>query len=178
MVRDEYAGGVDTQNRHRLRHRLRRHGQAHMQRGEWAESMSVIGIECVGVIGSYVRRQRSHLGRRYAEYTAARLANVVPVLAAAVVATLGWACLAALPETYATAWACMDVHGTTSTCASERVLVRGGGARGTHGRGGDGDGAQTGAGSGARRAGGAAGARCGADGDAGGRRMQVLVVYL
>ncbi|KAJ7192623.1 hypothetical protein GGX14DRAFT_406149 [Mycena pura] len=120
---------------------------------------------------------RRTLNGSYAEYTAARLANLVPVLAAAVVATLGWAYLAALPETYATAWTCMYCS-TTSTCAGERVLVRGGGARGAHGRGGDGDSAQTGAVGGARRVGGAAGARCSSDRDAGGRRMQVLVVYL
>ncbi|KAJ7752082.1 GroES-like protein [Mycena metata] len=53
------------------------HAEMHMRRGEWAESMPIIGIECVGVIV-------------YAEYTSAPLTNVVPI-PHALVAKIGWA---------------------------------------------------------------------------------------
>ncbi|KAJ7218422.1 GroES-like protein [Mycena pura] len=116
------------------------HAEMHMRRGEWAEYMPIIGIECVGVVVSSVADGASPalapgtpvvtlmggLGRTlngsYAEYTAARLANVVPV-SAAVVAALGWTRLAALPETYATAWTCIARN--LDLRKGERLLVRG-----------------------------------------------------
>ncbi|KAJ7172705.1 GroES-like protein [Mycena filopes] len=118
------------------------HAEMHMRRGEWAESMPIIGIECVGVIvsslpspassgpifdsGTPVITLMGGLGRTingsYAEYTSAPLTNIVPI-PHALVAKLGWARLGALPETYATAWTCLfrnlDVQ------PGERLLIRG-----------------------------------------------------
>ncbi|KAF8212471.1 zinc-containing alcohol dehydrogenase superfamily protein [Mycena galopus ATCC 62051] len=116
------------------------HAEMHMRRGEWAESMPIIGIECVGVIvsslpangdpalepGAPVVTLMGGLGRTidgsYAEYTCAPLTNIVPI-PHALVTKLGWARLSALPETYATAWTCLfrnlDLH------PGERLLIRG-----------------------------------------------------
>ncbi|KAJ7048832.1 GroES-like protein [Mycena amicta] len=119
------------------------HAEMHMRRGEWAESMPIIGIECVGVIvssnptpdsdemqpltpGTPVATLMGGLGRTingtYAEYTSARLNNIVP-LSHSLVQRLGWARLAALPETYATAYTC--VFRNLDLQAGEHLLVRG-----------------------------------------------------
>ncbi|KAJ6513900.1 GroES-like protein [Mycena vitilis] len=114
------------------------HAEIHMRRGEWAEFMPVIGIECVGVIhsslpttaglepGTPVATLMGGLGRTingsYAEYTSAPLTNILPI-PRALVAKLGWARLGALPETYATSWTCLfrnlDIQ------PGERLLIRG-----------------------------------------------------
>lgn len=92
------------------------HAEMHMRRGEWAEAAPVSGIECVGVVdscpggefpvGAKVAALMGGLGRTingsYAEYTRVRAANV-----ALIDADLPWDQLAALPETYATAWTCL-----------------------------------------------------------------------
>ena len=92
------------------------HAEMHMRRGEWAEAAKVIGIECVGLvkscpggefpIGAKVAALMGGLGRTingsYAEYTRARASNV-----ALIESDLPWAELAAIPETYATAWTCL-----------------------------------------------------------------------
>ena len=92
------------------------HAEMHMRRGEWAEAAKVIGIECVGVVkacpggefpvGAKVAALMGGLGRTingsYAEYTLAPASNV-----ALIDADLPWAELAAIPETYATAWTCL-----------------------------------------------------------------------
>jgi NADPH2:quinone reductase len=92
------------------------HAEMHMRRGEWAESVPISGIECVGVVeacpggefpvGAKVAALMGGLGRTisgsYAEYTLAPASNV-----AVIESTLSWAELAALPETYATAWTCL-----------------------------------------------------------------------
>ncbi|KAJ7064023.1 GroES-like protein [Mycena amicta] len=113
------------------------HAEMHMRRGEWAESMPIIGIECVGVVvssipvdaftpGTPVATLMGGLGRTingtYAEYTSARLDNIVP-LSHSLVQRLGWAKLAALPETYATAYTC--VFRNLDLQAGEKLLVRG-----------------------------------------------------
>ena len=88
---------------------------AHAQ-GEWAEIADVSGIECVGVVkscpggefavGTKVAALMGGLGRTingsYAEYTRPPVTNV-----AAIESDLPWADLAAIPETYATAWTCL-----------------------------------------------------------------------
>jgi NADPH:quinone reductase-like Zn-dependent oxidoreductase len=88
----------------------------HMRKGEWAEIADVSGIECVGVVkscpggefavGAKVAALMGGLGRMingsYAEYTRAPVTNV-----AAIESSLSWADLAAIPETYATAWTCL-----------------------------------------------------------------------
>src|SRR5215475_6241067 len=92
------------------------HAETHMRRGEWAEAAPVSGIECVGLvkscpggefsIGAKVAALMGGLGRTingsYAEYTSAPVSNV-----ALIESDLSWAELAAIPETYATAWTCL-----------------------------------------------------------------------
>src|SRR6201987_1693903 len=92
------------------------HAELHMRQGEWAEIADVSGIECVGIIkscpgsefpvGAKVAAMMGGLGRTingsYAEYTRAPVSNV-----ALIDADLPWAELAAIPETYATAWTCL-----------------------------------------------------------------------
>jgi NADPH:quinone reductase len=92
------------------------HAEMHMRRGEWAEAARVSGIECVGIVkscpggefpvGAKVAALMGGLGRTingsYAEYTRARVENV-----ALIESDLPWAELAAIPETYATAWTCL-----------------------------------------------------------------------
>jgi NADPH:quinone reductase len=92
------------------------HAEMHMRRGEWAEAAQVIGIECVGLVkscpggefpvGAKVAALMGGLGRTingsYAEYTRVRASNVAPIES-----DLPWAELAAIPETYATAWTCL-----------------------------------------------------------------------
>lgn len=92
------------------------HAEMHMRRGEWAEAAPVSGIECVGIVkscpggefrvGAKVAALMGGLGRTingsYAEFTRAPASNV-----ALIEADLSWAELAAIPETYATAWTCL-----------------------------------------------------------------------
>jgi NADPH:quinone reductase len=92
------------------------HAEMHMRRGEWAEAAEVSGIECVGLVhacpggefpvGARVAALMGGLGRTingsYAQYTRAPVSNV-----ALIESELPWADLAAIPETYATAWTCL-----------------------------------------------------------------------
>ena len=97
-----------------------------MRRGEWAESVPISGIECVGEVescpggeftpGTPVAAMMGGLGRTipggYAEYTVVRVGNVVPLgevgeAGGKGVMGLSWAELAALPESYVTAWTCL-----------------------------------------------------------------------
>ncbi|SFT29918.1 zinc-binding alcohol dehydrogenase family protein [Methylobacterium sp. yr668] len=92
------------------------HAEVHMRRGEWAEAAPVSGIECVGIVkscpggefpvGAKVAALMGGLGRTingsYAQLTRAPVGNV-----ALIEADLPWAELAAIPETYATAWTCL-----------------------------------------------------------------------
>jgi NADPH:quinone reductase-like Zn-dependent oxidoreductase len=92
------------------------HAEMHMRKGEWAEIADVSGIECVGLIkscpgeafaiGTKVAALMGGLGRTingsYAEFTRAPVSNV-----ATIESDLSWADLAAIPETYATAWTCL-----------------------------------------------------------------------
>jgi len=108
------------------------HAEMHMRRGEWAEAAEVSGIECVGVVdacptgefpvGSKVAALMGGLGRTingsYAEYTRVRASNV-----ALIESGLPWAQLAALPETYATAWTCLFRN--LNVTEGQTVVVRG-----------------------------------------------------
>ncbi len=92
------------------------HAEIHMRRGEWAEAAQVSGIECVGVVkscpggefpvGCKVAALMGGLGRvingSYAEYTRALVSGVTPIES-----NLPWEALAAIPESYATAWTCL-----------------------------------------------------------------------
>jgi NADPH:quinone reductase-like Zn-dependent oxidoreductase len=92
------------------------HAELHMRKGEWAEIADVSGIECVGVLkscpggeftpGTKVAALMGGLGRTingsYAEFTRAPVTNVGTIESG-----LSWAELAAIPESYATAWTCL-----------------------------------------------------------------------
>jgi NADPH2:quinone reductase len=111
------------------------HAEMHMRRGEWAEAAEVSGIECVGLvkscpggefpIGAKVAALMGGLGRTingsYAEYTRARASNV-----ALIESDLPWAQLAAIPETYATAWTCLFRN--LEIVKGQTLVIRGGGS--------------------------------------------------
>ncbi|OMC49356.1 alcohol dehydrogenase [Mycobacterium sp. IS-2888] len=108
------------------------HAEMHMRRGEWAEAAEVSGIECVGTVdscpggefpvGAKVAALMGGLGRTingsYAEYTRVRAANV-----ALIESDLPWSDLAALPETYATAWTCLFRN--LNLAAGQTLVLRG-----------------------------------------------------
>jgi len=92
------------------------HAELHMRKGEWPEYMPISGIECVGIVeacpggeikpGTAVAALMGGLGRTlngsYAEYTNAPITNVVSF--GSTEPPLPWEELAALPESYATAY--------------------------------------------------------------------------
>jgi NADPH:quinone reductase len=108
------------------------HAETHMRKGEWPEATPVSGIEAVGTVvtdpsgvlaeGTKVLTIMGGLGRSrngsYAEYTAAPAANVAPIET-----SLDWTDLAAIPESYATAW--LTLHGNLELQAGQSLLVRG-----------------------------------------------------
>jgi NADPH:quinone reductase len=108
------------------------HAETHMRKGEWPEATPISGIEAVGVVvtdpsgvlaeGTKVLAIMGGLGRSrngsYAEYTAAPAANV-----ASIETSLDWTDLAAIPESYATAW--LTLHGNLKLEAGQSLLVRG-----------------------------------------------------
>ncbi|WP_445165279.1 zinc-binding dehydrogenase [Mycolicibacterium sp. Dal123E01] len=108
------------------------HAEIHMRRGEWAEAAEVSGIECVGIVdscpsgefpvGAKVAALMGGLGRTangsYAEYTRVRVSNV-----ALIDADLPWATLAALPESYASAWT--SLFRNLELAAGQHLLIRG-----------------------------------------------------
>src|SRR5262245_12627442 len=108
------------------------HAEMHMRKGEWAEIADVSGIECVGLIkscpggefaiGTKVAALMGGLGRTingsYAEFTRAPESNV-----AAIESDLSWADLAAIPETYATAWTCLFRN--LETAPGQTLVIRG-----------------------------------------------------
>ena len=108
------------------------HAEMHMRRGEWAEIADVSGIECVGVVescpggefavGTKVAALMGGLGRTingsYAEYTRAPVTNV-----ATVDSDLPWEDLAAIPESYATAWTCLFRN--LDVTSGQTLVIRG-----------------------------------------------------
>jgi len=108
------------------------HAETHMRKGEWPEATPISGIEAVGTVvtdpsgvlaeGTKVLTIMGGLGRTrngsYAEYTLAPAANV-----ARIETSLGWADLAAIPESYATAW--LTLHSNLELEAGQWLLVRG-----------------------------------------------------
>ncbi|PYI18201.1 alcohol dehydrogenase zinc-binding domain protein [Aspergillus japonicus CBS 114.51] len=111
------------------------HAEMHMRKGQWAEWMPVSGIECVGTVvdcpggefaeGTAVASLMGGLGRTingsYAEYTRVRASNVVELGPGA--STLGWQQLAAIPESYATAWTCLFRN--LDLRSGQTLLIRG-----------------------------------------------------
>ena len=90
--------------------------ETYMRRGAWGDVDTISGIECVGEVdldpsGHFQKGQRvaaimGGMGRTrpgsYAEYTCAPRSNVF-----ALDTDLGWTDLAAIPESFATAWWCL-----------------------------------------------------------------------
>jgi len=108
------------------------HAETHMRKGEWPEATPISGIEAVGTVvtdpsgvlavGTKVLTIMGGLGRTrngsYAEYTVAPAANVTRIET-----SLDWAGLAAIPESYATAW--LTLHSNLELEAGQWLLVRG-----------------------------------------------------
>ena len=108
------------------------HAETHMRKGEWPEATPISGIEAVGTVaedpagelseGAKVVAIMGGLGRvrngSYAEYTVAPATNVSPIET-----SLDWADLAAIPESYATAW--LALHGNLELQRGHTLLIRG-----------------------------------------------------
>jgi NADPH2:quinone reductase len=108
------------------------HAELYMRSGNWPEAAPISGIECVGLVracpggefraGQKVMALMGGLGRSlngsYAEFTAAPVANVLPIES-----KLPWEALAAIPESYATAWACL--FGNLRLQRGQTLLIRG-----------------------------------------------------
>lgn len=106
--------------------------EQYFRQGLWGDVAAISGIECVGEVvadpgGALLPGQRvlalmGGMGRTrsgsYAEQVNVPAANVVPVRS-----RLDWGALAALPETWATAWSCL--HDNLGLRRGDRVLVRG-----------------------------------------------------
>ena len=109
------------------------HAEAYFRKGVWGEVAKVSGIECAGEVhdsgrsglanGQKVFALMGGLGRTlngsYAEYVRVRATNVVPVRS-----VLDWESLAAIPESYATAWTFL--HHNLEVRAGQHLVVRGG----------------------------------------------------
>jgi NADPH:quinone reductase-like Zn-dependent oxidoreductase len=107
--------------------------EAYMRSGAWGEVAPISGIECVGEVeddpsgtllpGQVVVAMMGGMGRTrngsYAEYTCVPLPNVIPITT-----SLDWADLAAIPESYATAW--YSLFSSLHLRSGEILFVRGG----------------------------------------------------
>jgi NADPH2:quinone reductase len=107
--------------------------ELYMRSGQWGEVAAISGIECVGTVledatgrlaaGQTVMALMGGMGRgidgSYASCTVVPASNVV-----AIDTDLPWETLAALPESYATAWTCL--HRNLAIAPGQRLLVRGG----------------------------------------------------
>lgn len=106
--------------------------ELYFRSGAWGEAPEITGIECVGEVrvdsqgrlppGQKVIALMGGMGRTrngsYAQLVTVPSANVVPVDA-----DLPWEMLAALPESYATAWSCLT--GNLALHAGQTLVVRG-----------------------------------------------------
>jgi len=108
------------------------HAEIYFRQGIWGDVAEISGIECVGVVkddpsghlqtGQTVFALVGGMGRSvdgsYAAYTVVPTSNVVAVDSA-----LDWTVLAAIPESYGTAWSCL--HGNLAIRAGQTLLIRG-----------------------------------------------------
>ncbi|WP_433864713.1 zinc-binding dehydrogenase [Ralstonia wenshanensis] len=106
--------------------------EQYFRQGHWGDVAAISGIECAGEVvrdpsGKLQPRQRvfalmGGMGRSrsgsYAELVAVPAVNVVPIRSA-----LGWSELAAIPESYATAWSCL--FDNLALRRGDTVMVRG-----------------------------------------------------
>jgi NADPH2:quinone reductase len=108
------------------------HAEVYFRKGIWGEVAEISGIECVGLVkadpdGRFVPGQKvmavvGGMGRSlngsYAELVSVPASNVV-----AVKTDLSWENLAAIPESYATAWT--SLCGILAVTAGQTVVIRG-----------------------------------------------------
>src|SRR5215475_4830634 len=108
------------------------HAETHMRKGEWAEAAQVSGIECVGEVvaapagefrpGDKVAAFMGGMGRTingsYAELTLVPATNVVKITT-----DLSWEEFAVVPESYATAWTCLN--GNLQIEKGQTLVLRG-----------------------------------------------------
>jgi NADPH2:quinone reductase len=109
--------------------------ETYMRTGVWGDVAEITGIECVGVVksdpdgrfapGQKVTALMGGMGRlingSYAEMTRVAGTNVVPLFS-----NLPWEELAAIPESYATAWSALS--GNLAISPGQTLVVRGGGS--------------------------------------------------
>jgi NADPH2:quinone reductase len=108
------------------------HAEIYFRKGAWGDVAEISGIECVGLVktdpsGRFVAGQKvmamvGGMGRSingsYAELASVPATNVV-----AVKTDLSWEDLAAIPESYATAWT--SLSGILTVQAGQTVAIRG-----------------------------------------------------
>ncbi len=108
------------------------YAEIYFRMGLWGDVAEISGIECVGVVqadplGRFTKGQKvlaivGGMGRSingsYAQYTSVPASNV-----AVIKTDLAWEDLAALPESYATAWTCLD--GNLALKSGQTLLIRG-----------------------------------------------------
>jgi NADPH:quinone reductase len=108
------------------------HAEIYFRQGAWGDVAEISGIECVGVVNSdpsgrlaagqtviaIVGGMGRSLPGSYAEYTCVPTSNVAPIKT-----RLSWEDLAAIPESYATAWTCLFVN--LELKKGQTLLVRG-----------------------------------------------------
>jgi NADPH:quinone reductase-like Zn-dependent oxidoreductase len=106
--------------------------EIYMRSGAWGDVAEITGIECVGTVrsdpdgrftpGQKVTALMGGMGRTingsYAELVSAPAANVAPIAT-----NLSWEDLAAIPESFATAWSCL--HGNLQIAPGQTVVIRG-----------------------------------------------------
>jgi NADPH2:quinone reductase len=108
------------------------HAEIYFRKGLWGEVAEISGIECVGTVtadpeqrlaaGQTVLALVGGMGRSiagsYAEFVNVPSSNVV-----AVASDLAWEELAAIPESYATAWTAL--YGNLAVTRGQTIAVRG-----------------------------------------------------
>jgi NADPH2:quinone reductase len=106
--------------------------ETYMRSGAWGDVAEITGIECVGVVksdpdgklvpGQKVTALMGGMGRlmngSYAELTRIAATNVVPLFS-----NLPWEELAAIPESYATAWSALC--GNLAISPGQTLVIRG-----------------------------------------------------
>ena len=109
------------------------HAELHMRKGEWAEIADVSGIECVGVVKSCPGGEFD-VGTKVAalmggagpdDQRQLRRVHPAPFVTnvAVIESALSWADLAAIPETYATAWTCLFRN--LEIASGQTLVIRG-----------------------------------------------------
>src|SRR5579864_2454634 len=106
--------------------------EIYFRKGAWGDVAEISGIECVGIVkadpdGRFARGDKvialvGGMGRSingsYAEFTQVPSANVVGIKT-----DLSWEELAAIPESYATAWTAL--HGILGLTKGQSLAIRG-----------------------------------------------------